>query len=60
MAWISLIDKKLDQQNNGRNVILFDVYFGKLFNFNIIIMFLVLRFILKKNVEINAVCTFNY
>ena len=35
MARISLIDEK---QNNGRNIILFDVYFGKLFNFNIFIM----------------------
>ena len=30
MAWISLIDEKLDLQFNGRNIILFDVYFGKL------------------------------
>ena len=37
MARISLIDKKLFSQN-GRNIILFDVYFGKLFNFNISIM----------------------
>ena len=38
MAWISLIDKKLVKQNNAWNIILFDVYFGKLFNFNILIM----------------------
>ena len=38
MARISLIDEKLDSKNNGRNVILFDVYFGKLFNFSIFIM----------------------
>ena len=38
MARISLIDEKPDSQNNGRNIILFDVYFGKLFNFNIFIM----------------------
>ena len=38
MARISAIDKKLDQQNKGRNIIWFDVYFGKLFNFNIFIM----------------------
>ena len=38
MARISLIDEKLDKQNNGRNIILFDVFFGKLFNFNILIM----------------------
>ena len=38
MVRISLIDKKLDQQNNGKDIILFDVYFGKLFNFNIFIM----------------------
>ena len=39
LARISLIDEKLDQQNSGRNIILFDVYFGKLFtcNFNIFI-----------------------
>ena len=38
MVRISLMDKKLDEQNNGRNIILhnlFDVYFGKLFDFNI-------------------------
>ena len=29
----SLIYEKLDSQNNGRNIISFDVYFGKLFNF---------------------------
>ena len=38
MALISVIDEKLDKQNNGRNIILFDVYFGKLLNFNILIM----------------------
>ena len=38
MARISLIDEKLDLQNNGRNIILFDVYFGKMFNFNILFM----------------------
>ena len=38
MAWISLIDEKLDKQHNGRNIILFDVYFEKLFNFNIFFM----------------------
>ena len=38
MAQISLIVEKLDYQNNGRNIILFDVFFGKLFNFNIFIM----------------------
>ena len=41
MVRISLMDKKLDEQNNGRNIILhnlFDVYFGKLFNFNMLIM----------------------
>ena len=38
MARISLIDEKLVEQNNGRNIILFDAYFGKLFNFNILIM----------------------
>ena len=38
MARISLKDEKLDKQNNGRNIILFDVYFGKLFNLNIFIM----------------------
>ena len=38
MARISLIDEKLVKQNNGRNIILFDVFFGKLFNFNILIM----------------------
>ena len=38
MARISLIDQKLDKQINGRNIILFDVYFEKLFNFNILIM----------------------
>ena len=31
-------DEKLDKQNNGRNIILFDVFFGNLFNFNIFIM----------------------
>ena len=31
-------DEKLDKQNNGINIILFDVSFGKLFNFNVIIM----------------------
>ena len=35
MGVISLIDEK---QNNGRNYILFDVYLGKLFNFNKLIM----------------------
>ena len=40
MARISLIDEKLDWQNNGRNIILFDVYFGKFFNCNILIMIL--------------------
>ena len=39
MARISLIGEILDLQNNGRNIILFDVYFGKLFYFNILIMF---------------------
>ena len=39
MAQISLIDEKLDSQNNGRNTILFDVYFGKLFNFKILNLF---------------------
>ena len=38
MARISLIDEKLVEHNNGKNIILFDVYFGKLFNFNISIM----------------------
>ena len=38
MARILLVDEKLDQQYNSRNIILFDVYFGKLFNFNIFIM----------------------
>ena len=38
MARISLIDEKLVSQNNGRNIILLDVYFGKLFNFNVLIM----------------------
>ena len=33
-----MIDEKLDQQNNGRNIILFDVFFGKLFNYNILII----------------------
>ena len=37
MARISLIDEKFDSQNNGRNIILFDVFVGKLFNFNIYI-----------------------
>ena len=37
MARISFIDEKLYSQNKGRNMILFDVYFGKLFNFNILI-----------------------
>ena len=37
MARISLIDEKLDYKNNGRNI-LFNVYFGKLFDFNIVIM----------------------
>ena len=35
---ISLLDEKLDSQNNGRNIILFYVYFGKLFYFNIFII----------------------
>ena len=39
MAWISLINEKLVSQNNSRNMILFDVYFGKLFNFNILILY---------------------
>ena len=39
MVRIPLIDEKLDKQINGRNIILFDVYFGKLFNFKILIMF---------------------
>ena len=30
---------QLDSQNNGKNVILFDVYCGKLINFNILIIF---------------------
>ena len=34
MARISLIDGKLEEQNNGINIILF----GKLFNYNISIM----------------------
>ena len=38
MARISLIDEKLDLQSNGRNTILFDGHFGKLFNINIVIM----------------------
>ena len=38
MGRISLIDKKLDKQNYGKNMISFDVYIGKLFNFNIFIM----------------------
>ena len=37
MARISFMDEKLNSQNNGRNMILFYVYFGKLFNFNILI-----------------------
>ena len=39
MAWISLINEKLVSQNDSRNLILFDVYFGKLFNFNILILY---------------------
>ena len=39
MARISWIDEKLDQQNDGRNIILFKVYFGKLFTYDILIMF---------------------
>ena len=38
MALNSLIDEKLDEQNNGKNIILFDVYYGKLFIFNVLIM----------------------
>ena len=38
MARISLIDETLDLQNNGRNIILFEFYFGIFFNFNIFIM----------------------
>ena len=30
---------QLDYPNNGRNIILFDAYFEKLLNFNILIMF---------------------
>ena len=54
MARISLIDEKLDEHNNGRNIILLDVYFGKLINFKILIMF---QFSCswKKNVEIRRV-----
>ena len=33
------MDEKFDLQNNGRKIILFDVYFEKLLNFNILIMF---------------------
>ena len=51
MAQISLINEKLYQQNNGRNIILFDVYFGKLFNFKIFIM-ISARVQTGKNVEI--------
>ena len=36
---ISLIDEKLDSQNNNKNVILFHVYFGKLLTYNILIIF---------------------
>ena len=39
MVQISLINEKLDSQINGRNMILFDLNFGKLFNFNILILF---------------------
>ena len=39
MAQISLIDVKINSQNKGRNTILFDVFFGKLFNFNILTLF---------------------
>ena len=45
IARISLIDEKLDQQNNGGNIILFDVYFAKLFKYNILIMLIVIGFI---------------
>ena len=38
MARDSLRKVQLDQQNNGRNIILFDVYFGNFPNFNILIM----------------------
>ena len=39
MVQISLINEKLDSQINSRNMILFDLNFGKLFNFNILILF---------------------
>lgn len=40
IARIPLIDEKLDQQKkDSRNIILFDGYFEKLLNFNILIMF---------------------
>ena len=40
MARISIIDsEKLDQPNNGRNIILFDALFEKLLDFNILITF---------------------
>ena len=49
MARISLIEEKLDWQNNGRNIILFEVYYGIFFNFNIFFYDLVLGFKGKKN-----------
>ena len=55
MARISLIDEKLDLQNTSRNIILFDVYFGKLFNFNKLIMIKYSGSNEKKTLEIRQV-----
>ena len=48
MEWISLIRRETWLTNNGRNIILFDVYFRELLHFIILVMFYYSGFIVKK------------